>query len=167
MTAGRSDNPLGEGLWSFGEIGYLLRYLEGVTAGYAVRACPDDDNRFVLENIRGLLDDLNKYELGGEVELSGWVETLAVFADELDQYTEEAEFEMVSPDGISFFTKFSTNELNYATRWILHNSDQQVGAFVLPATCRPEGFLAAAESGTLLQLEAGQERTFTVITGKK
>ena len=92
---------------------------------------------------------------------------IVFFADELDQHTEDAEFEMVSPDGISFFTKFSTNELNYATRWILHNSDQQVGAFVLPATCRPEGFLAAEESGTLLQLEAGQERTFTVITGKK
>ncbi|MDI8799820.1 hypothetical protein MJM59_29255, partial [Salmonella enterica subsp. enterica serovar Montevideo] len=39
------------------------------------------------------------------------------------------------------------------TRWILYNGDQQVAAFALPATCRPEGFLAAQRNGTLLQLE--------------
>jgi hypothetical protein len=92
---------------------------------------------------------------------------IVFFADKLDQFQEEAEFEMVLPDGTAFFTRFSTAELNYATRWILHNRDQQVGAFVLPATCRPEGFLAAERSGTLLKLEAGEERSFTVITGKK
>jgi hypothetical protein len=85
MTAGQSDNPLGERLWSFSEIGYLLRYLEGVTAGYPVTACPDNDNRFVLENIRELLEALNEYEFGEEEELSGWVETLADFADELER----------------------------------------------------------------------------------
>ena len=92
---------------------------------------------------------------------------IVFFADKLDQFQEEAEFEMVLPDGTAFFTRFSTAELNYATRWILHNRDQQVGAFVLPATCRPEGFLAAERSGTLLKLEAWEERSFTVITGKK
>jgi len=85
MTAGQSDNPLGERLWSFSEIGYLLRYLEGVTAGYPVTACPDDDNRFVLENIRELLEALDEYKFGGEEELSGWVEALADFADELER----------------------------------------------------------------------------------
>jgi len=85
MTTGQSDNPLGERLWSFSEIGYLLRYLEGVTAGYPVTACPDDDNRFVLENIRELLEALNEYEFGEEEELSGWVEALADFADELER----------------------------------------------------------------------------------
>lgn len=92
---------------------------------------------------------------------------IVFFVDKLDQYQEEAEFEMVLQDGTSFFTKFLTRELNYATRWILHNSDQQVGAFVLPATCRPEGYLAAQKSGTLLMLDPGEERTFTVVTGKK
>ncbi|NWQ44371.1 aldose 1-epimerase family protein [Bacillus sp. EB106-08-02-XG196] len=92
---------------------------------------------------------------------------IVFFADKLNQYQEEAEFEMVLPDGTAFFTRFSTAELNYATRWILHNRDQQVGAFVLPATCRPEGFLAAERSGTLLKLESGEERSFTVVTGKK
>lgn len=92
---------------------------------------------------------------------------IVFFADRINQYQEIAEFEMISPDGTVFFTQFSTAELNYATRWILHNCDQQVGAFVLPATCRPEGYLAAEKSGTLLKLDAGEERTFTVVTGKK
>jgi hypothetical protein len=92
---------------------------------------------------------------------------IVFFGDELDRYQQDAEFEMVSPNGCTFFTKFSTEELKYATRWILHNSDQQVGAFVLPATCRPEGFLAAEESGTLIKLGAEEEKSFTVVTGKK
>lgn len=92
---------------------------------------------------------------------------IVFFADELNRYQDEAEFEMESPDGVTFFTRFSTAELNYATRWLLHNSDQKVGAFVLPATCRPEGFLAAERAGTLMKLRAGEERSFTVVTGKK
>ncbi|MDN4525084.1 aldose 1-epimerase family protein [Fictibacillus fluitans] len=92
---------------------------------------------------------------------------IVFFADRLDQYGEEVEFEMQSPDGTVFFTKFSTAELNYATRWLLYNSDQKVGAFVLPATCRPEGFKAAEKAGTQIKLGAGEERSFTVITGKK
>ncbi|MGG1572549.1 aldose 1-epimerase family protein [Fictibacillus sp. NRS-1165] len=92
---------------------------------------------------------------------------IVFFADHLNAYGEEAEFEMTAPDGTSFFTRFSTAELNHATRWLLHNSDQQVGAFVLPATCRPEGFKAAENAGTLITLGAGEERSFTVVTGKK
>lgn len=92
---------------------------------------------------------------------------IVFFADDLDKYQSEAEFEMISADGNTFFTRFSTAELNYATRWILHNNDQQVGAFVLPATCRPEGFQAAKKAGTLLSLGAGEEKSFTVVTGKK
>jgi hypothetical protein len=49
----------------------------------------------------------------------------------------------------------------------LHNPDQQVAAFVLPATCRPEGFLAAKKADTLISLEPGEKKSFTVITGKK
>ncbi|MFC0188257.1 aldose 1-epimerase family protein [Fictibacillus aquaticus] len=92
---------------------------------------------------------------------------IVFFADKLDKYGDEAEFEMITPDGTVFFTKFATAEFNYATRWILHNPDQQVGAFVLPATCRPEGFVAAEKSGTLIMLGAGEKKSFTVITGKK
>lgn len=91
---------------------------------------------------------------------------IVFFADRLDRYAETAEFRMTSPEA-EFFTRFKTSELNYATRWLLYNGDQQVGAFVLPATCRPEGYLAAEASGTLIELAAGEERTFTVTTGMK
>jgi hypothetical protein len=92
---------------------------------------------------------------------------IVFFADKLEQYTKEAEFEMVSPEGVTYFTKFSTDEFNYATRWLLYNEDQQVAAFVLPGTCRPEGFLAAKNAGSLITLSAGEERSFKVVTGKK
>ena len=54
-----------------------------------------------------------------------------------------------------------------ATRWIMKNDDLQVAAFVLPATCRPEGFLAAKKAGTLLYLKPNEKKTFTVLTGLK
>ncbi|MFC7370388.1 aldose 1-epimerase family protein [Fictibacillus iocasae] len=92
---------------------------------------------------------------------------IVFFADRLDEYEKDAEFQMISPEGTTFFTKFSTKELNYATRWILNNPDQKVAAFVLPATCRPEGYLAAEKAGTLISLAGGEKKSFTVITGKK
>ena len=92
---------------------------------------------------------------------------IVFFADELNRYQDEAQFEMVSPDGTAFFTRFSTAGLKFATRWILHNADQQVAAFVLPATCRPEGFKAAEKAGTLLILGPGEEKSFKITTGKK
>ena len=52
-----------------------------------------------------------------------------------------------------------------ATRWILFNPDQQVAAFVLPGTCRPEGFLAARKADTLIMLKPGEVREFSVRTG--
>lgn len=68
---------------------------------------------------------------------------IVFFMDNLSKYQENLEYKMKSPSGHSYVTKFSSKDFNYATRWILFNEDQQVGAFVLPATCRPEGFLAA------------------------
>lgn len=65
---------------------------------------------------------------------------IVFFADQLDRYTDKPEFSMIAPDGTTFVTRFSSAELNYVTRWILYNGDQQVAAFALPATCRPEGF---------------------------
>ncbi|MGJ3355698.1 aldose 1-epimerase family protein [Providencia sp. Je.9.19] len=90
---------------------------------------------------------------------------IVFFMDNLAQYTAEPEFKMTSPAGNTFVTRFKSNELNYATRWILYNGDQKVGAFVLPATCRPEGFLAAKNNQTLIWLDAGENRQFTVTTG--
>ena len=63
-------------------------------------------------------------------------------------------------------TDFSTKDFTSATRW-MKNDDLQVAAFVLPATCRPEGFLAAKKAGTLLYLKPNEKKTFTVLTGLK
>ncbi|CNH55262.1 Uncharacterised protein [Yersinia intermedia] len=90
---------------------------------------------------------------------------IVFFADNLAQYVDNAEFFMLSPQGHRFVTRFSTAQFNYATRWILHNGDQKVAAFILPATCRPEGYLAAKEKGTLLMLSPGESRHFSVTTG--
>ncbi len=43
--------------------------------------------------------------------------------------------------------------------------EQQVGAFVLPATCRPEGFLAAKKAGSLIMLKPKETKSFSVTTG--
>ena len=90
---------------------------------------------------------------------------IVFFADKLDTWTDRPEFRMVAPDGTTFVTRFSSAELNYVTRWILYNGDQQVAAFALPATCRPEGFLAAQRNGSLIQLAPQQSRSFSVTTG--
>ncbi|HID4043636.1 TPA: aldose 1-epimerase family protein [Pluralibacter gergoviae] len=90
---------------------------------------------------------------------------IVFFADGLDAFTPVPEFRMTAPDGTTYLTRFRSAEFNYATRWILYNGDQQVAAFALPATCRPEGFLAARRSGTLIVLEPQQTRRFHVTTG--
>ncbi|MBY5948405.1 aldose 1-epimerase family protein [Photobacterium rosenbergii] len=90
---------------------------------------------------------------------------IVYFMDNLSQFTDEAKFEMEIAGGKVLITRFDTAELNYATRWILYNGDQKVGAYVLPATCRPEGHLSAKESGTLIHLQPQEVREFTVTTG--
>ncbi|MEX3610824.1 aldose 1-epimerase family protein [Rothia sp. LK2588] len=90
---------------------------------------------------------------------------IVYFADDLPRQTSRAEFALTRPDGTTFVTRFDTAQFPVATRWILHNPDQKVAAFVLPGTSRPEGFLAAEKAGTLIHLNAGEERTFEVETG--
>ncbi|CAM3659105.1 DUF4432 domain-containing protein [Rouxiella silvae] len=90
---------------------------------------------------------------------------IVFFADNLSQYGEKVSFSVTSPEGYGFSTQFDTRQFSHATRWILNNADQQVAAFVLPATCRPEGFLAAKQADTLLNLEPGETRCFEVETG--
>ncbi|PJG83238.1 aldose 1-epimerase family protein [Caviibacterium pharyngocola] len=90
---------------------------------------------------------------------------IVFFMDNLQQYQSQLEYRMHSPQGHCYLTKFTSDEFNYATRWILFNADQQVGAFVLPATCRPEGYLSAKENGSLILLSPHETRCFTVTTG--
>ncbi|MDE1536462.1 MULTISPECIES: aldose 1-epimerase family protein [Actinotignum] len=90
---------------------------------------------------------------------------IVYFADDLPRYGQSARFELTAPEGHAFFTEFSTAQFPVATRWILWTLDQQVAAFVLPGTSRPEGFLAAKEAGTLIWVEPGGTRSFRVHTG--
>ncbi len=92
---------------------------------------------------------------------------IVFFADNLQKHGENLTFEMASPEGFTFFTKFSSKDFNFATRWLLYNEDQKVAAFVLPGTCRPEGFNAAKENNSLIYLKPHQQKIFKVITGKK
>ncbi|OOF71489.1 aldose 1-epimerase family protein [Rodentibacter caecimuris] len=90
---------------------------------------------------------------------------IVFFMDNLSQYQEKLIYRMKSTKGHCFRTEFLSKEFNFATRWILYNSDQQVAAFVLPATCRPEGFNAAQINGTLISLQPNETRHFSVLTG--
>lgn len=92
---------------------------------------------------------------------------IVFMADDVKKYTKDAIFEMQRQDGITFFTKYSTDDFPCATRWIMKNPDLQVAAFVLPATCRPEGFLAAKKANTLIYLKPNEKKTFHVTTGIK
>lgn len=90
---------------------------------------------------------------------------IVFFADDLQQYGDEMQFELYSPQGFALMTRFSSQQFPHATRWMLHNRDQQVAAYVLPSTCRPEGFKAAQRAGTLIELASGEQRHFSVETG--
>jgi hypothetical protein len=90
---------------------------------------------------------------------------IVFFADDLQQYGDEMQFELHSPQGFALMTRFSSQQFSHATRWMLHNRDQQVAAYVLPSTCRPEGFKAAQRAGTLIELAPGEQRHFSVETG--
>lgn len=92
---------------------------------------------------------------------------IVFFADHLENYGENLNFEMESPKGFKFFTEFSSKDFNFATRWLLYNGDQKVAAFVLPGTCRPEGFNAAKAKGSLIYLKPQERRIFKVVTGKR
>ncbi len=83
--------------------------------------------------------------------------------DDIGRYVDRAVFKMQVGDKY-LLTEFDTHEFNCATRWLLCNGDQQVAAYALPATCRPEGFLAAQERGTVVYLQPNEERCFTVRT---
>lgn len=90
---------------------------------------------------------------------------IVYFMDNLSQFTQHAQFEMEIANGKTLVTRFDTSMLNYATRWILYNGDQKVGAYILPATCRPEGYLAAKRNNTLIHLQPQEVRVFSVTTG--
>jgi hypothetical protein len=76
-----------------------------------------------------------------------------------------AHFLLRHPDGPAFYTAYKPEQFDHAARWVLHNADQQVAAFVLPATCEPEGYKAELAKGNVRSLGAGQSAEFSVRTG--
>ncbi|TDV71989.1 aldose 1-epimerase family protein [Pseudomonas sp. LP_7_YM] len=77
----------------------------------------------------------------------------------------DAHFLLKHTDGPAFYTRYKPAQFDHAARWILHNADQQVAAFVLPATCEPEGYLAEKAKGNVRSLGAGESASFSVRTG--
>lgn len=77
----------------------------------------------------------------------------------------DAHFLLSHPDGTAFYTRYRPEQFNHAARWILHNADQQVAAFILPATCEPEGYRAESAKGHVRALAAGETAVFKVTTG--
>ena len=88
--------------------------------------------------------DFNQALKSGEVTLNQLNQPqmcdpeIVFFMDNLSQYTASPEFKMRSPAGNTFVTRFKSNELNYATRWILYNGDQKVGplCYLQPAALK-------------------------------
>ncbi|KVE34003.1 aldose 1-epimerase family protein [Burkholderia sp. TSV86] len=76
-----------------------------------------------------------------------------------------AHFLLVHPDGGAFHTAYRPDQFPRATRWILHNVNQQVAAFALPSTCEPEGYEAERRKGHVAVLAPAQTRVFEVVTG--
>ncbi|MDR0246294.1 MAG: aldose 1-epimerase family protein [Burkholderia sp.] len=76
-----------------------------------------------------------------------------------------AHFRLAHPDGGAFHTAYRPGQFPHATRWILHNADQQVAAFALPSTCEPEGYEAERRKGHVAALAPGATRRFDVLTG--
>jgi hypothetical protein len=76
-----------------------------------------------------------------------------------------AHFLLKHVDGAAFYTRYKPAQFDHAARWILHNADQRVAAFVLPATCEPEGYLAEKAKGNVRMLGAGESAVFSVTTG--
>lgn len=77
----------------------------------------------------------------------------------------EAHFLLEHPTGSAFYTRYRPDQFSHGARWILNNADHAVAAFVLPATCEPEGYLVEKAKGNLRQLAPGARAHFSVSTG--
>lgn len=92
-------------------------------------------------------------------------EIVCFFEDVPADTSGNAHFLLDHPSGSAFYTRYRPDQFSHATRWILHNADQAVAAFVLPATCEPEGYLAEKTKGNVRLLAGGQRAVFSVTTG--
>ena len=92
-------------------------------------------------------------------------EIVCFFDDVRSDAQGQAHFFLDHPDGAAFYTRYSPRQFEHAARWILHNTDQQVAAFILPATCEPEGYRAELAKGNVRRLAPGASAEFSLTTG--
>jgi hypothetical protein len=69
------------------------------------------------------------------------------------------------PEGDAFFMSWPLAQMPKTIRWILCNSDQEVGAFALPGSCEPEGYLAEKRKGNVRVLAGGESAHFQTRLG--
>jgi hypothetical protein len=69
------------------------------------------------------------------------------------------------PEGDAFFMSWPLAQMPRTIRWILCNSDQEVGAFALPGSCEPEGYLAEKRKGNVRTLAGGRSAHFQTRLG--
>ncbi len=71
-----------------------------------------------------------------------------------------AHFMLARREGDGFAIAWDPEVMPHTIRWILANSDQQVAAFAIPATCEPEGYLAEKRKGNVRALAGGAKASF-------
>ena len=148
IPEGRFSEPLGLG---------ALRVRESVPAH--VRPTPAWTH-FLNE----LVEDPSKLDVLNAPEM--YDPEIVCFIDAPAQDSEgNAHFLLEHPNGAAFYTRYPPAQFTHAARWILHNADQQVGAFVLPSTCEPEGYEAERAKGNLRVLAPGEQADFALTTG--
>jgi hypothetical protein len=72
---------------------------------------------------------------------------------------------MVRPEGDGFVLAHRPADFPILVRWLLHDPDERVAGFALPATCEPEGYTAERRKGNVQSLAPGEERRFPVRLG--
>jgi|BEDMetMinimDraft_2_1075160.scaffolds.fasta_scaffold01118_6 hypothetical protein len=69
------------------------------------------------------------------------------------------------PEGDGFVLSYDPRVLPFAVRWLYSDGATAVAAFLLPATCEPEGYTAERRKGHVRTLAPGQRAAFRVRLG--
>lgn len=69
------------------------------------------------------------------------------------------------PEGDGFLISHDPRALPFAVRWLFDDGATAVAAFLLPATCEPEGYTAEKRKGHVRELAPGERASFRVRMG--
>ncbi len=69
------------------------------------------------------------------------------------------------PEGDAFALSYDPRALPFAVRWLYADGATAVAAFLLPATCEPEGYTAEKRKGHVRELAPGARASFRVRLG--